>query len=199
MRTGFEDKGKLDNKAMERLEIDNLLILDELDGELEYEKAISIYGRLRWMVKEDKSLEPVKHHLKLLIKRYEQNHWNDETKISHDQIKESDMAEKIVISESEFVQKRKELIRYKLKENGISQHDLAKILAHRPNYMSELINGVRPFSRDDIIVLHRLFDLDLKYLIPPFIKKETANHIKQALGELKNKRIKLKLSDLEAI
>ena len=106
---------------------------------------------------------------------------------------------RIVSSESEFIQKRKELIREKLKENGITQQDLAKILGHRPNYMSELMNGVRPFSRDDIIVLHRLFDLDLKDLVPPFLKTEVTNHIKQTLNELKNKKtkIKLRLMDLE--
>ena len=181
------------------LEINNILKLDKLSSELEYEKAISIYGRLRWMVQEDKSLIPVKQHLRTLIKKYEETHWEDETKISAEQVKESDIAEKIVHSENEFIHKRKELIRKKLKENGISQKDLAKILGHRPNYMSELINGVRPFSRDDLIVLHRLFDIDLKDLIPPFLKTEVTNHIKQTIQELKRKKakIKLRLTDLE--
>ena len=186
---------------MERLEIDNILKLDKLNDELEYEKAISIYGRLRWMVKEDNSLSPVKKHLKELIKQYEKGHWEDETKITSEQIKESDIAEKIVSSESEFIQKRKELIRKKLKENGLTQQDLARILGHRPNYMSELMNGVRPFSRDDIIVIHRLFEIDLKDLVPPFLKTEVTNHIKQTLKELKRRKskFKLRLTDLETI
>jgi len=184
---------------MERLEISNILNLDKLNSELEYEKAISIYGRLRWLVKENGSLIPVKKHLKELIQQYEETHWNDETKISDEQIRESDIAEKIVTSENEFIQKRKELIREKLRENGITQKDLAKILGHRPNYMSELINGIRPFSRDDLIVLHRLFGLDLNDLFPPFLKTEVTNHIKKAINELKNRRtkIKLRLTDLE--
>ncbi len=184
---------------MERLEINNILKLDKLNNELEYEKAISIYGRLRWMVKEDNSLAPIKQHLKILIKQYEETHWEDETKISAEQIKESDIAEKIVSSENDFIQKRKELIREKLRENGITQKDLAKILGHRPNYMSELINGMRPFSRNDLIVLHRLFGLDLNDLFPPFLKTEVTNHIKQTINELKNRRtkIKLRLRDLE--
>ncbi len=185
---------------MEGLEIDNILKLDKLSSELEYEKAISIYGRLRWMLRDDKSLITAKQHLKALIKQYEEAHWQDEAGISSKQIRESDNAEKIVYLESKFIQKRKELIREKLKESGIAQQDLAKILGHRPNYMSELINGVRPFSRDDIIVLHRLFDLDLKDLVPPFLKLEVAYHIKQTLNELKNKKTKinLRLTDLEA-
>ena len=184
---------------MERLEIDNILKLDKLNSELEFERATSIYGKLRWMVKEDNSLEPIRQHLKSLIKQYEGSHWNNETNISDEQIKENDLAEKIVSSESKFIQKRKELIRKELKENAISQQDLAKILGHRPNYMSELMNGVRPFSRDDIIVIHRLFDLDLEDLIPPFLKTEVTNHIKLTLGELKNKKIKLKLKDLKTV
>jgi transcriptional regulator with XRE-family HTH domain len=184
---------------MERLEIDNILKLDKLNSELEYEKAISIYGKLRWMAKEDNSLIPVKQHLKILIKQYEGTHWKDETKISDEQIKDSDIAEKIITSENEFIQKRKELIREKLRENGITQKDLAKILGHRPNYMSELINGIRPFSRDDLIVIHRLFELDLNKLFPPFLKPEVTNHIKQTLNELKNSKtkIKLRLTNLE--
>ena len=92
---------------MERLEIDNILKIDELNNELEFEKATSIYGRLRWMVKEDRSLEPVKQHLKLLIRKYEDSHWGKEEKINDEQIKESDFAEKIIHSENEFIQKRK--------------------------------------------------------------------------------------------
>lgn len=184
---------------MERLEINNILNLNKLNSELEYEKAISIYGRLRWLVKENDSLKPIKKYLKKLIQQYEETHWKDETKISAEQIRESDKAEKIVTAENEFIQKRKELIREKLRENGITQKDLAKILGHRPNYMSELINGLRPFSRNDLIVLHRLFGLDLNDLFPPFLKTEVTNHIKQTLNELKNSRtkIRLRLKDLE--
>ena len=181
---------------MDRLEIDNILKIDELVSELEHERASSIYSRLRWMTKDDKSLEPVRQHLKKLIMQFEQNHWFDEEKITDEQIRESDIAEKIIYSENVFIQKRKELIRKKLKESGLSQKDLGKILGHRPNYMSELINGVRPFSKDDLIVIHRLFEIDFKYLIPTFLKSEIKNHIKTTLDELKNKKVKIKIKDV---
>lgn len=182
---------------MDRLEIDNIMKLNELYSELEFERATAIYGKLRWMVEEDSSLKLIRQHLKSLIKQYERMHWNDELKISNEQITESDIAEKIVSSENEFIQNRKSLIRSKLKDIGISQQDLAKILGHRPNYMSELINGVRPMSRDDIVVLHRLFGIEFNDLIPPFLKSEVVNHIKMALEELKNDKVKLKIKDLE--
>lgn len=184
---------------MDRLEIDNILKLNELNSELEFEKATAIYGKLRWMMKEDSSLKPIRQHLKSLIMQYEKMHWNDESKISDEQITESDIAEKIVSSENEFIQNRKNLIREKLKKIGVSQQDLAKILGHRPNYMSELINGVRPFSRDDIVVLHRLFGIEFKDLIPPFLKAEVTNHIKLTLGELKNEKVRLKIKDLKTV
>lgn len=184
---------------MDRLEIDNILNLNELNSELEFERATVIYGKLRWMVKEDSSLESVRQHLKSLIMQYEKKHWTEESKISDEQIAESDTAEKIANLENVFTQKRKGLIRGELKEIGISQQDLAKILGHRPNYMSELINGVRPFSRDDIIVLHRLFGIEFKDLIPPFLKAEVTNHIRLTLGKFKNTKVRLKLKDLETV
>lgn len=184
---------------MERLEIDNILMVDKLNNEMEFEQATSIHGKLRWMVKQDSSLQPIREHLVALIEKYEVENWSNESEISEEQIKESDVAEKIVSAENIFTQKRKTLIKLTLKENKISQKDLAKILGHRPNYMSELINGIRPFSRDDIVVMHRLFEIDFKDLIPPFLKSDVTNHIKTTLEELKNKRIRLKIKDLEAV
>ena len=184
---------------MDRLEIDNILKIDELNSELEFERATLIHGKLRWMIKEDSSLEPIGQHLKVLIERYEKAHWNDDLEITEEQIQESDIAEKFVSAESTFIQKRKELLKLKIKENDIAQKDLAKILGHRPNYMSELMNGIRPFSRDDIVVINRLFEIDFKYLIPPFLKKEVTNHVKITLGELKNNNIGLRIKDLEVV
>jgi plasmid maintenance system antidote protein VapI len=184
---------------MDRLEIDNILKIDELNNELEFEQATAIQGKLRWMVKKDKSLEPIRQHLLNLIEKYETKHWQNESEITDQQIKESDDAERIVNAETVFIKKRKDLIKEKLKESEMSQKDLAKILGHRPNYMSELMNGVRPFSRDDIVVLHRLFELEFKDLMSPFLKKEVTNHIKSTLNEMKNKRVRLKMNDLEVV
>jgi len=184
---------------MDRLEIDNILKLDELNSELEFEHATLIQGKLRWMVKDDSSLEPIRQHLIALIEKYESKNWSNESEISEQQVKESDIAEKIVSAENEFIQKRKEIIKGKLKENEITQKDLAKILGHRPNYMSELMNGVRPLSRDDIVVIHRLFEIEFKDLIPPFLKKEVTNHIRTTLGALRNKKVRLKIRDLEIV
>ncbi len=197
LKPGYEITEKL-NK-MDRLKIDNILKINELDNELEFEQATSIQGKLRWMVKEDSSLEPVREHLLFLIEKYESKHWRNESEITEEQIRDSDYAEKIISAENFFIQKRKELIKSKLRKNELSQKDLAKLLGHRPNYMSELMNGVRPFSRDDIVIIHRLFGIDFKDLIPPFLKKDVTNHIKMTLEKIKNKSVKLRMNDLEAV
>ncbi len=184
---------------MDRLRIDKILKINELANELEFERATSIMGKLRWMVEDNRSLEPIRRHLSLLIEKYERAHWGNEYEITEAQIMESDEAEEMVSAENLFIQKRKELIKAKLKENNISQKDLATLLGHRPNYMSELINGVRPLSRDDIVVIHRLFGIDFKDLIPPFLKKEVTNHIKTTIENLSNRSTRLKLNDLEVV
>ena len=106
MKHGYVITEKL-NK-MDRLEIDNILKIDKLNSELEFERATLIQGKLRWMVEDDSSLESVRKHLLVLIENYESEHWSNESKISEEQVKESDIAEKIVSAESVFIQKRKD-------------------------------------------------------------------------------------------
>ena len=89
------------------------------------------------------------------------------------------------------------LIKEKLKATGLNQNDLAKILGHRKGYMSELINGLRPFSKEDIVVINRLFKIKLVDLIPRFIKQDRAVHIKKTLNSLSNSRIKLTKKDFD--
>ena len=152
--------------------------------------------RLRKKAKEDPSYAKVRDHLKQLIKEYEKKHWSEENKISEDQIKESDDAEAFVRNENEFLQRRKEIIRKKLKDNNLKQKELAEILGHPKGYMSELINGLRPFSKEDIIIIHRLLKIQLEDLIPPFIPQKRATHIKNVLEKYPASNVKLRKQDL---
>lgn len=182
---------------MDKFSIQNIEKINSLKSELEYEKASSLYLNLRVLVREDKSYEPIRRHLRGLIKDYEQNNWADEDKITDNQIKESDLAEVIVQAENLFYQKRKELIKTKLKVAGLNQNDLAKILGHRKAYMSELINGLRPFSKEDLVIINRLFKIKFEDLIPAFIQQERAFHIKKTLESLSNSKIKLTRKDFD--
>ncbi len=182
---------------MDKFSIHNIQKIESLSSELEFERATSIYLKLRVLVKDDEFYVPIRKHLRNLIKSYEQENWADENSITDNQIKESDLAETLIQAENEFYYKRKELIKEKLKEVGLNQNDLAKILDHRKGYMSELINGLRPFSKDDIVVINRLFKIKLEYLIPTYIRQDRVLHIKKTLNSLSNNKIKLNKKDFD--
>ncbi len=182
---------------MDKFDIDNVLQIVELSNEFEFEKANSLQLKLRWMIREDSSLKPIREHLRTLIKDYENKNWSNIDKISDEQIAQSDKAEVLISSENRFINERKELIKSKLKTYGLTQSDLAKILGHRDNYMSELINGVRPFSKDDIIIMHRILKIKLDLLISPFVKEDIAKHVRLTLQNLNKPKIKLSKRDLE--
>ena len=182
---------------MEKFSIQNIQKLTSLQSELEFQKASSIFLKLRVLVKEDKSYEPIRKHLRGLIKKYEDHNWSDFEKVTDEQVKESDLAEILVNTENEFYQKRKTIIKTRLKESGINQNDLAKILGHRKGYVSELINGLRPFSKDDIVIINRLFKIKLEDLIPTFIKQDRVIHIRKTLKSLTKSKIRLTKKDFD--
>jgi len=182
---------------MDKFSIQNIQKITSLTSELEYEKASSLFLQLRVLIKNDKSYEPIRNHLRDLIKNYEKNNWSNENAVTNNQIKDSDLAEALVEAENEFYQKRKKLIKTKIKEAGLNQNDLAKILGHRKGYMSELINGLRPFSKEDLVVINRLFKIKFDNLIPAFINQERAAHIKKTLESLSNNKIRLTKKDFD--
>lgn len=184
---------------MDRFSIQNLLNISTLESELELEKATSLFLQFRVFEKKDESYKPLRNHLRKLIKAYEDKQWASEASITDDQIRESDLAEALVQAENEFIHRRKKLIRNKLKETGLNQTDLAKILGHRKGYTSELINGLRPISKEDMVVMNRLLKIKFEDLIPAFIKKERASHIKNTLESIKNNRIKLTSKDFDLL
>ncbi len=180
---------------MEKFSIDNLLKITTIHTELELEQANSLFNKLRLLVKQDPALKPLGRHLANLIEQYEAVHWSDETRVSDEQLQASDQAEKLMLYQEQFLQRRKELIRKALKENGLIQNDLASILGHRKNYMSELINGVRPFSQEDIIIIHRILSIKLTDLILPIVKEPAANRIRLVMEKLNKPMLKLKGAD----
>lgn len=182
---------------MEKLSINNIQKKTALSGEIEYERATSLYLKLRKLEKENSSYTSIRKQLRKIIKEYENAHWADNSKISDEQIKESDLAESLIRAENEFSQKRKELIKDKLKSNGLNQNDFAKILGHTKGYTSELINGLRPFSKEDVVIINRLFKIELSYLIPTFIKQEKAARIKKTLSGIPTNKIKLTENDFD--
>lgn len=167
-----------------KFNVDNILNVSILKSELEYEEASLLHGILRWLTEEIPHLKKQEEHLEALIIQYAEKNWSDSEKITDEQVRMSDMAEVIVENESLFLYERKEAIRESLIKNGLTQKELGMILGHRPNYTSELINGVRPFSKEDIVVLHRLFQIPYNILIPPFLKNDNEMRIRKVLYKL---------------
>ena len=181
---------------MGKFDIHNIQDLNKLNNELDLEQANSLYIRLRPLAKDDPSIKSVRKHLAALIKAYEEEHWSDDKAVTDEQVKQSDYAEKLVAVQNDFIQARKKLIRSKLKKYDLAQNDLAEILGHRKNYMSELINGARPFSKDDIVIIHRILDIPLNKLVDRIIKENAAIRVRKVIARLNKPQLKLKDGDL---
>ena len=176
---------------MKNINISTLENIQCLESELEYEKALAVFKKLRWMLKDDPTLKPKRQHLKELILHYEKDNWNSDDNISDQQLAESDVAVKVIEKEEEFIYQRKEIIKKRLKKLGLNQQELGKILGHRKNYTSELINGVRPFSKTDLVIIHRLLNIKLDKLMPTFIESEMISNINKVLEELNIEKLNL--------
>ncbi len=172
--------------------------IEEIKTEYDLEKASLLSRKLRWMIKEDPTLRPVLDKLLDLMYAYENKHWRDDNKITDEQIKESDNAEEVINKEIEFHNRRKEVIRKKLKEYDMTQQDLGQLLGHSKSYISELVNGVSNFSIKDLIIIHRIFKISFDTLIPTFIESDTQEQLNSNIKRLNKHNSKLGKVDLYA-
>lgn len=124
-----------------------------MKSEYDLQKASLPARKLRWMGKDDSSLLPIRERLLILIEDYENKYWKNEELISDSQIEESDKVEELSQKEIEFYNKRKDLIRAKLKEYDMTQQDLGTLPGHSKSYISELLYGVSNFSIKDLAVI----------------------------------------------
>jgi transcriptional regulator with XRE-family HTH domain len=180
----------------EQADLKSILKAGKLTNELDLERASILDNKLRLLVKENPELLESRKRLRSIIKQYEKTNWSKDSEIDELKIKESDIAEFIADQERIFLEKRKNAIREKLDKLKITQQELGKILGHGKTYMSELMNGVSPFSMRDLIILHRLFRIKLENLIPTIISERDRVRIKTSLTELNKPEIKLEKEDL---
>jgi len=180
-----------------QLDISKLIEAGKIQNELDFERALIADRKLRILSKEDSKYKSVRKKLRDLIEDYENQNWNAESKISAKKLQESDIAELIAEKERIFIQHRKELIRRKLKALSLTQQDFGKILGHQSkSYISELINGVSPFSLKDLIVINRLLKIELTDLVPTFLPQSDRKKIKSTIKKLGNPKLKLSEGDL---
>jgi transcriptional regulator with XRE-family HTH domain len=167
-----------------QLDTKNVIRRGFISDEIEFERVLIIYRKLR-LVKENRpELAESFNQLRVLIQNYEEQHWNNETEITEDRINESDTAEFLAEQERLFLQHRKELIKTKLKAFDLNQQDLGVLLGHTKSYISELMNGIHPFSNKDLIIIHRIFGIKLEALISTMIPPMEQNRLKDSLAKI---------------
>lgn len=183
-----------------QLDIKKLIKKGFISDELEFERASILLRKLRLPAKEDKELNKLRLALKQLIIDFEKTNWNPENEISDIQLKESDYASFIAEQERVFLLNRKEYIQQRLAEFGLSQQEFGAVLGHGKSYISQLMNGVYPFSNKDLIIIHRLFDIKLEHLILTVLPSEERLRINETISKIKltkkTNSLKLKKMDL---
>lgn len=168
-----------------------------ISDELELEKALIIDRKLRLLSKDNAELKEVRTQLRQIIKEYEKVNWSPDSEISDEKIKESDTAEYLAEQERLFVLKRKEIIKERLSSFNLNQQDLGSLLGHNKTYMSELMNGINPFTLKDLIIIHRLFKIKLEHLIPTTIPQKERGRIKLSIQKINKPKLKFDKKDLE--
>lgn len=177
------------------LDIKDVEHIEKLENEYDLQKASLLERKLRLLVKENPDLKTVRAKLRDLIKSYEDKEWSDFNTISDSKIQDSDKAEEIIHAEQKFINKRKDVIRKKLREFDMTQQDLGVILEHPKSYMSELMNGVSQFTLKDLVIIHRIFGINLNILIPTYLQSETRNKVRKSIQKLNKPKLGLRKTE----
>lgn len=181
-----------------QFDVKELLDKGQIESELEFERAFIAERKLKSLSKQNSKYKSIRKKLRDLIEAYENENWSNSASISSSKIRENDIAELIAEKERQFIAKRKELIKKKLKSYDLTQQQLGEILGHHSkSYMSELINGVRPFSLKDLIIINRIFKIKLSDLIPTVLSHSDRLKIKASISKLNNDKLKFSKEDLE--
>ena len=176
--------------------IEEILELGEIQNALDFERALIADRKLRVLSKENPKYKTLRRKLRDLIEDYESKNWSSAARITDKKLKESDLAEAIAEKERQFIEIRKELIKSKLKRLNVTQQDFGKILGHKSkSYMSELMNGINPFSLRDLIIINRLLKIDLTDLVPTFLPQTDRIKIKSSIEKLENPKLQLSQDD----
>jgi transcriptional regulator with XRE-family HTH domain len=181
-------------------DINKVIKQGKIQNELDFERALIADRKLRILSKENPNYVPVRKKLRDLIEDWEIKHWSADLEIADEKISESDLVDSIAEIERQFIEKRKSMIRARLKSLDLSQQALGILLGHNSkSYISELLNGITPFSLRDLIVINRLLKIDLTDLIPAFLSHNERIRIKASLEKLENTKLKLSKADFTMV
>lgn len=178
-------------------DIDKIIEKGAITNELDYDRALIADRRLRLLAKENIHFKKLRSKLRDIIAEYENREWNDVENIDENKIEESGKSEQVAELERLFIENRKQKIRTKIKELDLTQENLGSILGHRSKtHMSELMNGIKPFTLKDLIIINRLLRIEITFLIPKFLSQEDQIRVKEAVIKLDKPKIKLSSDDL---
>lgn len=172
------------------MDIEQLVASGSIKNELEYERAMIAFRKLRILAKTDTKLKALRIKLRDLLAEYEDRVWGDEDQIGVELIDNSDKAEQIAENERQFFEHRKEVIYNRLKEYGLTQKDLRLLLGHRSkSHMSELINGIKPFKLQDLVIISKLFRLDIDVLVPKYLPIKRIDEISATIEQINKPKL----------
>lgn len=178
-------------------DIENIVEKGVITNELDYERALIADRKLRLLAKGNLHFKDLRVKLRDIIEKYENSEWSDIDKIDDNKLAESEKFENIAELERLFIENRKLAIRKKIKELDLTQENLASILGHKSKtHMSELMNGIKPFTLKDLILINRLLKIDITLLIPVFLSKEDETKVKEAVIKLGKPNLRLTGNDL---
>lgn len=178
-------------------DIEAILKKGRLSNELDYERALVAERKLRLLAKEDAQFTTLRHQLRELLESYERSEWADADSIDDRQLIQSEKAEFIADQERQFLETRKRTIRNRLKQLELTQENLGSILGHKSKtHMSELMNGIKPFTLKDLIIIHRLLKIEISILVPVFLSDSDQKRVKFAVDKLDKPKVKLAADDL---
>jgi transcriptional regulator with XRE-family HTH domain len=168
-----------------------------LAGELEYQQAIVMDRQLRLLVEEHPELKDDRLKLRDILQEYEEEHWQEED-VTDEQIQESDQAEHIAEQERIFLENRKTAIKERLKVIGLTQKELGNILGHSSvTYMSELVNGINPFTINDLVIINMVLNIDMDLLVPKIISVKERGRIRDVISKLDKEHVSLRSEDFD--
>ena len=61
--------------------------------------------------------------------------------------------------------------------------------------MSELMNGIKPFTLKNLIIINRLLKINIAVLIPVFLSKEDQVKVKETVIKLDKPKVRLTSDD----
>lgn len=185
-------KKKWKHRIMEtHFDIEKIVEKGLITNELDYDRALIADRKLRLLAKANPHFKNLRSKLRNIIEKYEDSEWSDVENIDNNKVTESNKSEHIAELERLFIENRKQVIRKRLKELDLSQKNLGSILGHKSKtHMSELMNGIKPFTLRDLIIINRLLKIEMA-ILPVFLSKEDQIRIKEAVLKLDKPKVRL--------